>query len=213
VSTRASRGEHRRAAAEETRAPIIAAARALLTAENGSELNVDAVARNAGVARMTVYYQFGSKRGLLEAIFDNLAAGNLAATLPSAYAQPEPLEALDALIRAFMWFWDSERLAIRRLRALADLDPIIGESLTARDERRREGLRALMRRYGEPRGGTVDSLEEAVDVLHTLTSFETFDSLACVGRSPEEVARIVGDLAKKVLGVGDPATDSRQLQT
>ncbi len=34
---------------------------------------VDAVAREAGVARMTVYYQFGSKAGLLEAIFDSLA--------------------------------------------------------------------------------------------------------------------------------------------
>jgi AcrR family transcriptional regulator len=150
---------------------------------------------------MTVYYQFGSKRGLLEAIFDDLATGSLAGTLPSAYAQPDPLDALDGLIRAFIRFWDSERVAIRRLRALADLDPVIGESITARDERRRQGLRALVQRFGGTRIGPVVVSDDAVDVLHTLTSFETFDSLAGETRNPDEVGRIIGDLARKFLGI------------
>jgi len=201
MSPRPYRGEQRRAAAEETRARIIAAARSLLTAASGSEFSVDSVARNAGVARMTVYYQFGSKRGLLEAIFDDLAAGGLAGTLPSAYAQPEPLDALDALIRAFMRFWASERVAIRRLRALADLDPVIGESLTARDERRREGLRAVVQRFGGASERRAGALDDNVYMLHTLTSFETFDSLAGERRSPEEVGRMIGELAKTILEV------------
>jgi AcrR family transcriptional regulator len=199
MSPRPYRGEQRRAAAEETRARIIAAARSLLTAASGSEFSVDSVARNAGVARMTVYYQFGSKRGLLEAIFDNLAAGGLADSLPPAFGQPKTLDALDALIRAFVRFWSSERLAIRRLRALADLDPVIGESLTARDERRREGLRVLVQR-SDAGERTEDSLDETVDMLHTLTSFETFDSLAGETRSADDVAGMISELAKKVLG-------------
>ena len=104
MSPRPYRGDQRRAATEVTRARIIAASRSLLTAESGSGFNVDAVARSAGVARMTVYYQFGSKRGLLEAIFDDLAMGNLAEALPAAHGKREPLEALEALIRAFTRF-------------------------------------------------------------------------------------------------------------
>ena len=64
----------RRVAAEQTRARIIAAARALLTSSGGLVgFTVDAVAKQAGVSRMTVYYQFDSKAGLLDALFDDLA--------------------------------------------------------------------------------------------------------------------------------------------
>ena len=35
-----------------------------------NEFSIDAVARRADVVRMTVYYQFGARRGLLEALFD-----------------------------------------------------------------------------------------------------------------------------------------------
>ena len=37
----------------------------------GQKNAIDAVARQAGVARMTVYYQFESKKGLLEALLDD----------------------------------------------------------------------------------------------------------------------------------------------
>src|SRR5258706_14136257 len=64
----------RDAAADETRARIIAAARTLLG--GGKDLpafSLDGVARQAGVTRLTVYNQFESKRGLLEAVFDDMA--------------------------------------------------------------------------------------------------------------------------------------------
>src|SRR5262249_35010278 len=71
MSPRPYRLGQRQAAAEQTRARILAAARELLVASAGfSGFSVEAVARQAGVARMTVYYQFGSKPGLLEALYD-----------------------------------------------------------------------------------------------------------------------------------------------
>src|SRR5713226_4068485 len=64
----------RQATTEQTRARIINAARELLAESSGfSGFSIDAVARQADVARMTVYHQFGSKIGLLEALCDSLA--------------------------------------------------------------------------------------------------------------------------------------------
>src|SRR5712691_10076273 len=59
----------RKAASEQTRARILAAVRALLMAPDGySRFSIETVARQADVARMTVYHQFGSKLGLLEGL-------------------------------------------------------------------------------------------------------------------------------------------------
>jgi AcrR family transcriptional regulator len=64
----------RQTTTDQTRARIIAATRELLAANDlFSGFSVEVVARQAGVARMKVYYQFGSKPGLLEALCDSLA--------------------------------------------------------------------------------------------------------------------------------------------
>src|SRR5207248_3082979 len=76
MSPRPYRLGRRKPAAQRTRARVLRAARELLTARAGAEpFSVEAVARQARVARMTVYHQFGSRRGLLEALFDSFAAG------------------------------------------------------------------------------------------------------------------------------------------
>ncbi len=53
-----------------TRTPILQAACQLLASGGFSAFTIDTVARAADVSRMTIYNQFGSKAGLLEAIFD-----------------------------------------------------------------------------------------------------------------------------------------------
>src|SRR5215469_3814524 len=85
----------RQAAADQTRARIVNAARALLMASEGfSTFSIDQVARQADVARMTVYHQFGSKRGLLEALCDAQAASGGMDQLATAFRKPDPLDAL-----------------------------------------------------------------------------------------------------------------------
>src|SRR5256885_15833293 len=74
MSPRPYRMDRRREISDETRLRIINAAREILSSREGSaKFSVEAVARQAGVARMTVYYQFGSMRGLIDGICDSLA--------------------------------------------------------------------------------------------------------------------------------------------
>src|SRR5690348_12556462 len=136
MSPRPYRSPQRLLATEQTRARVLDAARELLLAEDASSFSVDAVARQAGVARMTVYYQFGSRGGLLEALFDHLAGPTLMADLPQAFHAETPRAMLSAVLRAFVRFWASDTVPIRRLRAMAALDAELGEVLAARDLRR-----------------------------------------------------------------------------
>lgn len=200
MSPRPYRLGQRQAATEQTRARILAAARQLLAAESGLQgFSVDAVARQAGVARMTVYYQFRSRVGLLEALFDDLARRGGMERLAAAFANPDPLAALDAFVATFCRFWDSERTVMRRVRAAAVLDPELEASLRARDDRRRLGLRTLVDRLRQVRGAPATGrAEDAVDLLEALTSFETFDELART-RSLEEVQALVLRTARLVL--------------
>src|SRR5215831_12357742 len=71
VSPRLYRSSRRTVTAERTRARLLKAASAMLAAPDG--ISLDAVARRAGVTRLTVYNQFGSRRALLEAVFDDMA--------------------------------------------------------------------------------------------------------------------------------------------
>jgi AcrR family transcriptional regulator len=193
----------RQATVEQTRTRIIAAARQLLAGKAGfTGFTIDAVARKAGVARMTVYYQFASKVGVLEALCDSLAARAQIERLGAAFGQPDPLEALAEFIAVFAGFWESDRLVIRRLRGLAALDPDFEQVIRARDERRRQGLRVIVGRLAEVHGcTTIKKIDEAIEILHTLTSFETFDALAGPGRDPLDVLPVVQRLARATLGM------------
>src|ERR1035437_10896384 len=123
---------------DEGRQQVIDAARALLAeATSYSNFTVDAVAKRADVARATVYYQFGSKTGLLEALCDALAQEGRMSDLASAFMNPDPIEGVSAFVSGFGRFWDVDRLVMRRLRSLAALEHEVEVVISARDERRR----------------------------------------------------------------------------
>ncbi|MEO8972098.1 MAG: TetR/AcrR family transcriptional regulator, partial [Ktedonobacteraceae bacterium] len=170
----------RQAASDQTRARILAATRDLLMAPDGySRFSIETVARQADVARMTVYHQFGSKLGLLEGLCDSLAASGGMEQVASAFRQPEPLAVLNRYIEIFGRFWEVDRLVMRRLRALAALDPDFEQVIRARDEWRRKGVHAITQRLVEKQLlSTNETFDEIVNILFTLTSFETFDTLA-----------------------------------
>lgn len=201
VNRRPYRLGKRQAAADETRARIIAGARELLTGA-GTELTIDAVARQAGVARMTVYYQFGSKIGVLEALFDEIAIRGALGELPAILARPDALEALRDFIGVFCRFWDGNRAMLRRLMSLAELDAELGATKEQRNERRREGLRLLLTRVAKEHGRPDPAaFDDAVDVLFALTAFATYDSLATDTRDMDQVWRLLHRLALAALGI------------
>jgi AcrR family transcriptional regulator len=175
--------------------------RALLSGSSSyTAFTVDAVAKHADVARATVYYQFESKAGLLEAICDAIAAEGRLSDLELAFTEPDPVRALQNFIGCFARFWYVDRLAMRRLRALAVLDPDVAHVIEQRDQRRLEGLEVLVARLAASAGRRQSAkTRELVRILHTLTSFETFDSLDRDDLPLPEVTQQMVDLVTPIV--------------
>lgn len=187
-------GPRRQQATQATRSRIIEAARELLAHPGAQSFSVDAVAERADVARMTVYYQFKSKGGLLEALFEDFAARANMRDLRKAFMQPEPDKSVSTLVDVFCHLWETQRPVLRRLTALAMLDPEVEKALSERGGRRREALTQLIARAERAR-----KPEQIVDAIHVLTSFETYDALAAAGRSPAQIAATIKRAAAALL--------------
>lgn len=187
-------GTKREAKAAETRSRLLAAATALLRQPSGGALSLESVAVAAGVTRLTVYNQFGSRRGLLEETFDNLAAAGAMATLTEAMALADPHEALAGLVRVFCDFWSSDD-ALAGLFATAAIDTELAESLALRNERRRMALGVIVRR----RGGDEAKQKDVVDLLFALTSFPMFQMLRTGERGADAICALLQPLCSRVL--------------
>jgi AcrR family transcriptional regulator len=189
------RSEVREAAAVETRVRIVDAARTLLAGGKGvPAFSLEAVAREAGVTRLTVYNAFESKRGLLEALFDDMARQGGLFELPSLFLEPDGGKALRRLVSVFCRFWASHDKVLPKFSAVARLDDEIAQSLKLRSERRRQLLTALIGRIASDQDPT-----DLVDVLFALTSFEMFDALSIRRRSDSAVEALIQELVEDAL--------------
>ena len=202
MSPRPYQMTQRQAAGERTRERILEAARQLLLAGSFSEFTMEAVARAAGVSRLTVYYQFDSKAKLLETLYDYIARRGRMDRLAEVFRYGnDGLIFLHDFVRTFARFWASDRDVIRRLHGLGAIDAEIGEGLKARNERRRKGLDVVLKRYEQmytPRPPADRPV--TLDTLHMITSFETFDVLAVPGRGFDEVVEILIKMANHAIG-------------
>ena len=179
---------------------VLEAARELLDDGGSEPFSLEAVARRAGVARMTLYNRFGSKAGLLEALFDSIAARGEFARRRDVFAEPDPVAALDAFVALFGRFWTAKRGAHRKLSAAAAGDAELNAAIAARNERRRQATRELVRRLAGHRDRTIGD-EELVQALFVLLSFDTFNSLAGPDRMPIDVVPLVQEMARRIAGV------------
>jgi AcrR family transcriptional regulator len=193
--------ERRQETTDENRQRIINAARQLLASqESSARFSVEEVARRAGVARMTVYYQFGSLGGLLKGLCDSLAVAGGMDHLADAFRRADPLEGVDQFIAVFAGFWESDRPVLRGLGALAVLNPEFAAVLEERYGWRRKGIRALLDQVAKQTGRPKpNEMEDAADMLYMLTSFSTYDTLSGSKRSPEQVTAGIQRLARRVL--------------
>ena len=182
---------------------VLQAARELLDDGDSEPFSLDAVARRAGVARMTVYNRFGSKAGLLEALFDSIAKTGEFARMADVFRETDPIATLDAFVALFGRFWTAKRGAHRKLSAAAAIDPELNAAIAARNERRRQAIRELVRRLAGHRHAAIGD-EELVQALYVLLSFDTFDALAGPERSPIDVMPLVQEMARRIVGVASP---------
>jgi AcrR family transcriptional regulator len=167
----------RAAAADRTRVEIVAAAAALLREPAGAEpFSLESVGKQAGVTRLTVYNHFGSRRALLEAVFDDIADRAGLARLAEAASDADPHRGLGRLIEIFCDFWGAESGAHRWINAARAGDAELDAALEARNQRRKRLLQAIVGRLIA--GDRAAARDDLIDSLYVLTSLPVFAGLA-----------------------------------
>ena len=190
------------AATEKRERVIQAAARFLREADGITAFSLDAVAKAADVTRLTVYNQFGSRRGLLEAVFDDIARRGQLSRLNDAMAEADPRKGLDLLIAVFCDFWSGDP-AVARLHDAMAIDPEFAQGLLERNERRRRSIEELVARIAG-KGVPAAARRDAVDLIFALTSCAMFRMLA-KARSVSAVRAIITDGARAAIAKIKPA--------
>jgi AcrR family transcriptional regulator len=205
MSPRPYRLGARIAAVADSRARIVGAARELFADRGFHRVSLDEIARRADVARATVYHQFGSKLGLLEAVIQDfeLRAGMDALTELVETATPDRL--VRAVVSAGCRYWATDPPLARQVIAFAATDADAGHLLARHDAGRLRLLSRLVDRL-EADGRLADSCSarQALDALWVLTSFGAYDDLSR-GRdmSTSAVADLLADLAeRRIHGAG-----------
>jgi AcrR family transcriptional regulator len=152
------------------------AVRELLQEGAFHQSTVEEVAARAGVSRATVYQQFGSRLGLVDAICDGL----------DLTAVKEAVD-VEAVIERSVAFWASEETLLEQLYGAAAVDPAAAEFVQRQTRDRHGHLETLFGR-------------QALPVLALLTSFETYIELRRrTGLSERRVVAFLREAATRLL--------------
>jgi AcrR family transcriptional regulator len=190
----------RREASDRTREAVLAAARELLESGGARDLTMEALAKASGVTRQTIHNLFGTKTGVLEALFDRIAADAGMMRMREVMTKGDAESMLEAFVGVFVGFWGKDRRLLKRIHGIAAIDPEFGKAVEARNQRRKMGAtRVVERLCAETRGVDGDEKSRRIAMLVALTSFEFFDSLAESSGSTESAAAGVGSIVKMVM--------------
>lgn len=202
MSPRAYSMEKRQAVSNENRQRILEAARQVLARGSETSLTMEAIAVRAGVSRLTLYYQFDSRTGLLEALYNHLAMRGGMERMPEVFREADPFLALERIVRIFVGFWSSDRVVIRRLRSMAALDSEIGDGIRSRDARRHRIAAKILGRIvaAANKPYAAGELSATADVIGMLTGFATYDALASAGHGEEEIVATICRLVRFAAG-------------
>lgn len=182
------------------RATILAATRAQLESNGFLHLTMDSLARESGVTRQTIHNLFGTKGGVLEALFDELALDAGVERLRDVMQQSSAEAMLTGFVEVFTGFWAKDRMLLKRIHGIAAIDPEFGTAVEARNRRRQMASTRIVERLGKKsaeNGG--DETRLRIAALYALTSFEFFDVLAEIFGNMDDAASAVLMLAKKAL--------------
>jgi AcrR family transcriptional regulator len=187
----------RRELVSATRTRILEAAARLLRDHGPNGFSMDLLAKEAGVARATVYEHFRSKRVVL----DELAASASASLALDHEGSRlgDPLTALRDMLAAVCRHWHEHESAAREVRTLAAMtgaDPPCDALDT-------EHLRCIVGRLVS--GGHLRphwSTEDAVDALGVLASYPTYERLRrAPHRTPNQIEALLAKLAVAIVAL------------
>lgn len=185
---------------ERKRKNILAAARARLESNGFLGLTLDGLARESGVTRQTIHNLFGTKSGLIEALFDQLALDGGMRRMREVMQVTDAEALLPAFVKVFTDFWSKDRLFIRRIHGIAAIDPVLGAAVEARNRRRQGAAVRVVDRLTSKDGETdMQNRAQRSAVLYALTSFEFFDALAESCGNANQAAEMVLSLATKAV--------------
>jgi AcrR family transcriptional regulator len=187
----------RRDLVRETRTRIVDAASRLAHERGPDGFSMDTLAHEAGVARATVYEHFGSKRALLNELAST-SASHL--TLPEAGAgYTDPLVALRSRLHDTCRHWAENE---QSMGDLLRLQAATGRTApyNGHDD---NGLRRLVEQLASAdRLRAHWPVNDAIDALGVITSYETFARLRGGGRSPEQVEGVLARLVVSIVQAG-----------
>ena len=177
----------------ESRAAILRAAQAQLAGEGYRRLTMASLAEESGVTRQTIHNLFGTKTGVLEAVFDLIALESGMERMREAMMLPPGDAQLARFVGIFCGFWAKNRMLLRRVHGIGAIDPEFGAVIEARNQRRLMAATRIVQRMGGD-----DGTRKAA-TLAALTSFEFFDALTESCGSEAEAETVVLQLARNVL--------------
>jgi AcrR family transcriptional regulator len=194
----------RRAQAEATRRDILGAARRRFEADGYAGATMAEIAADAGVALKTVYLAFGTKSGLLRALWNLLLRGD-ESDVPVAGRQWY-LDVLDETdperqlrLNARNSTAGKQRLAgiLEVIRSAAAGDPDVAELSRRIETEYHANQRVIVERLGQRRQLRPGlALDRAADILWTINHPSTWQLLVVErGWTPDEYERWSGDLA------------------
>jgi AcrR family transcriptional regulator len=183
---------------DRTRAKILDAARSLLESNGFLSFTLDALAREGGVSRQTVHNLFGTKTGVLEALFDRIALDAGMERMRVVMQQTDPGTMLTSFVEVFAGFWTKNRMLLRRVHGIAAVDPEFGAAVSARNQRRRMAAARIMDVLERQTGRPAEFKAQKAAALYALTSFEFFDVLADGCGGSDEAARELAEMVKSL---------------
>ena len=191
----------RRRESAETVDRVLEAAERLIKDDAFHAATMDELAIAAGVSRATVFKRFGSKLGVLEALFTRGMEGPEMAAIQEALALEDPVAALDAVVEAGCAIWEACGFVVQQLQAVAILEPDAAALIDQQRDEQRADLQGLTRRLakaGRLRPGL--SQARATARLHMLTSLESFLWLRqSYGLSLRQTRETLTELARTLL--------------
>src|SRR5918999_2837386 len=154
---------------------VLEAAERLIRDDAFHTATMEELASAAGVSRATVFNRFGSKLGVLQALFERGMEGPEMQAIQDALELEDPVASLEAVIEAACAIWETQGFVHEQLQAIVVLEPDASAMVDQQREEQRADIQALIRRLaraGRLRRGV--SEPRAVATLHMLTSLESF---------------------------------------